>query len=240
MSIDYIKEYFNNLQKNDIEDIKSFWKVVKPLLSDKSNIHSNIKIVKDNNILESDKEIADTFNQKFSNIVNDLEINFEWEPTIISEENEDPIAKAIEKFQNHPSILKIKEKIRNPKVIEFKPITRVEVEEIISKFDIKKGTSVNSISGKILKEHAPVYYDVITHIVNEGKKTNIFPNRLKYADMNPAFKPGKKNRTDIDNYRNLSVLPYTSKTFERDFNKLIQDSLDSITALKFMWIPRRL
>ena len=216
------------MQKNDIEDIKSFWKVVKPLLSDKSNIHSNIKIVKDNNILESDKEIADTFNQKFSNIVNDLEINFEWEPTIISEENEDPIAKAIEKFQNHPSILKIKEKIRNPKVIEFKPITRVEVEEIISKFDIKKGTSVNSISGKILKEHAPVYYDVITHIVNEGKKTNIFPNRLKNADMNPAFKPGKKNRTDIDNYRNLSVLPYASKIFERDLKKQIQDSLDSI------------
>ena len=29
------REYFNRLKKNDIEDIKCFWKTVKPLLSEK-------------------------------------------------------------------------------------------------------------------------------------------------------------------------------------------------------------
>ena len=73
-----------------------------------------------------------------------------------------------------------------------------------------------------------MYCDVITHIIKEHKRTNTFPNRLKNADINPSFKPGKKNRVDIGSYRPLSVLPHTSKKFERDLKKQIQESIDSL------------
>ena len=45
------RNYFNNLQKNDLEDIKSFWKTVKPLISDKCRSSNNIKITKDQGAL---------------------------------------------------------------------------------------------------------------------------------------------------------------------------------------------
>ena len=38
---------------------------------------------------------------------------------------------------------------------------------------------------------------------------------MKYADINPTIKPGKKDRTDMGSYRPISVLPYASKIFER-------------------------
>ena len=221
------KNYFNNLQKNDIEDNKLFWKMVKPLLSDKNNPHSKIKIVKDNRIIETDKEVAEEFNDKFSNVINDLNISFQWEPLVVTSEV-DPILKAIAKYQNHPSILKIKENIPNPEIIEFKPISEEEVRGIISKFNTKKGTAFKSIPGKILKEYCADYYDIMTKIVNRSKQTNKFPNRLKLADINPAFKPGKKNRIDMDNYRPLSVLPYASKIFERDLKQQIQNAVENL------------
>ena len=220
------KNYFNSLQKNDPEDIKQFWKTVKPLLSDKTNFHNKIKIVKDDKIVEKDKEVAEEFSKKFSNAINDLDISFEWEPAETSEVIADPIARAIAKYANHPSILKIKEKIKNPTNFEFRSISENEVEKIISKFDIKKGTAFNSISGKILKEYSSQYYDVITKIVNTNKKTNKFPNKLKLADINPSFKPGKQNRIDMSSYRPLSVLPYASKVFERDLKQQIQSALE--------------
>jgi hypothetical protein len=112
------------LKKNDIEDVRKFWKTVKPLLSDKSDIHTTIRLVNDGKIVTNDSEIATNFNDKFSNVISELDLGSGW----ISSENtsnlKDPIDIALTKFKNHPSILKIHEHLPNPQTISFKTITR--------------------------------------------------------------------------------------------------------------------
>jgi hypothetical protein len=51
------------------------------------------------------------------------------------------------------------------------------------------------------------------HICNKVLSSGIFPIRLKYAVIKPIFKTG--DRSDISNYRPISLLPSFSKVFEK-------------------------
>ena len=222
------KFYFNNLKKNDIEDTKRFWKTVKPLLSDKSDAHTAIRLVNDGKIVTEDSEIATCFINKFSNIISELDLETGWTPETNTEHLKEPIDIAIAKFKNHPSINKINEHLPNPSPINFESISQEDTENIFKSFDIKKGSSFNSIPGRILKEHGCMYYDTVTNMVNNSITSCYFPSKLKNADINPTIKPGKKDRTDMGSYRPISVLPYASKIFERVLKIQIQKHLDRI------------
>ena len=51
-----------------------------------------------------------------------------------------------------------------------------------------------------------------------------FPDKLKLADITPIFK--KDDRTDMNKYRPVSVLPAVSKVFERIMQKQITEYMD--------------
>ena len=147
------REYFNRLKKNDIEDIKCFWKTVKPLLSEKGNVKNEIKIVKDNVIIDDNQAVAEEFNSKFTNVVQELNIDFNWNTDENIESIKDPIQKAIERYKSHPSIIVIREKLPNPNIIDFVDIKENELEKMMANFNTKKGTSFGSVPGKILKDN---------------------------------------------------------------------------------------
>ena len=222
------KSYFRNLKKNDLEDNKKFWKLVKPLLSDKCDQHTVIRLVDNGKIVTNEKDIAERFISKFANVIGELDLDSGWETNVDTGDLTNPIDIAIAKFDNHPSIIRIRENHQGSSPISFNPVDQNLIESIFKNFDVKKGTSSNSISGKILKEHGSVYYDTITQIVNDSISGYVFPSRLKYADINPTIKPGKKDRTDMGNYRPLSVLPYASKIFERVLKIQIQNQFDDM------------
>ena len=63
---------------------------------------------------------------------------------------------------------------------------------------------------------------VLANIWNEEILLNKnFPENLKLADVTPIFK--KKDKTFVENYRPVSVLPTVSKIFERIMQKQITD-----------------
>ena len=74
-----------------------------------------------------------------------------------------------------------------------------------------KSTGFKDISMDILANVIPVIFKPLTHICNNSFKTGVFPSRLKIAKIKPIFKSGAK--TDIGNYRPISVLPQFLKTF---------------------------
>ena len=64
----------------------------------------------------------------------------------------------------------------------------------------------------------------MANIWNEENLLNkIFSKNLKLADASPVFK--KKDKTFVENYRPVSVLPTVSKIFERIMQKQISFSI---------------
>ena len=69
------KQYFSNLEPKLMTDNKGFQKSVKPLFSDKVPVKKIINLTENEEILSSDIDIADTFNDYFSsNVVQNLNI----------------------------------------------------------------------------------------------------------------------------------------------------------------------
>ena len=62
----------------------------------------------------------------------------------------------------------------------------------------------------------PVISKPLTHICNNSFKTGVFPSRMKTAKIKPIFKSGAK--TDIGNYRPISVLSQFKKNLEKRFS----------------------
>ena len=60
------KKYFASLDPKNLIDNKTFWKVTKPLFSDKSISNKKIILLEDDKIIEDDKTVAETFNNFFA------------------------------------------------------------------------------------------------------------------------------------------------------------------------------
>ena len=87
--------YFNNLNEKNVCDNKKFWRVVKPLLSNKIISNEKITIVEGDKIIRSDKETAKVLNEFFSNVVTNLNIPQFNQIDQTSKNISDPVIKAI-------------------------------------------------------------------------------------------------------------------------------------------------
>ena len=223
-------KYFNNLSKNDIQDVKKFWKLWKPLISDNNKIKSAINLINNNqDILSDEKEVASEFRNVFSNAVKNLNMDFEWLPVDTNEMLTDPVDIAIDKFKSHPSILKIREHITVPSKITFSRVSEENVLDLIADFNTRKATTFNNIPGEVLKRYAQTYSEKITELINQSIEHHNFPDKLKLADIFPIYKKGDRNLAT--NFRPVSVLPYISKLYERILHQQIQSSVDKFLSV---------
>ena len=70
--------------------------------------------------MREESKVADTFNKFFSNDVKELKIKKDDNLLTDVIEKSNPVLKAIKKYKNHPSILRIKSSFKHPKVFSFK------------------------------------------------------------------------------------------------------------------------
>ena len=217
------KSYYNNLDVKLIMDNRKFWKAVKPLFSEKH--FSNNKItLEGEEIISNDREVADTFNLYFTSVVKNLDIegfktyDYSYVPEI------GYISNIIEKFKHHPSIIRIKEKVKIDESFHFSPVNESVINHTIESLDIRKPTTYNNIPTSILVDNKDIISPIITEIYNNSRHNSNFPNSLKLADVTPAHK--KEERTMKDNYRPVSILPPISKVFERNMFDQISSYID--------------
>ena len=102
------REYYSNLDEKKICDNKTFWKIVKPMLSKKIKSNERITLIENDEIIKTEKGTAKVLNAVFSNIVQNLDIQQYNVDDPISENINDPLLKAIATYRNHPSIVAIK------------------------------------------------------------------------------------------------------------------------------------
>ena len=69
----------------------------------------------------------------------------------------------------------------------------------------------------------------MTHICNKLITSGIFPEHMKYAIVNPLFKKGEK--TELTNYRPISILSSFSKIIEKVIYKQLLNHLNKHNIL---------
>ena len=79
--------------------------------------------------------------------------------------------------------------------------------------EISKGSGIDKLPRKFLKDCAKILSKPISEICNFSISHGIFPNACKVAKLKPIFKKGK--RVDLSNYRSISLLPMISKIIEK-------------------------
>ena len=62
------KNFYSNLDTKVVTDYRTFWKTVKPLLSEKVTKHFKINLVEDDKIISRDHQISKKFCEYFINI----------------------------------------------------------------------------------------------------------------------------------------------------------------------------
>ena len=213
------RSYFQNLKPSDICDNKKFWKTVKPLFSEKTMSTENITLVENNVIVSEDEKVANIFNSFFSNAVKNLNIeqyeHFSFDEYFLCKEteNEDSVLRAIEKYERHLSVRKIKEVTDQSSSFSFKPTDLKSVIKEIANLSESKATPIESIPAKILKDNYNIIGRKMVIDFNSSIKSGIFPHNQKLADISPIFKNDIK--ISKENYRPVSILSALSKISEK-------------------------
>jgi len=87
------------------------------------------------------------------------------------------------------------------------------LKKIISSLKSKNSHGYEEISVNILKYSSPYISSPLCHICNKIISSGIFPERLKCAVIKLVFK--SEDRSDVSNYRPISLLPEFSKVFKK-------------------------
>ena len=104
----------------------------------------------------------------------------------------------------------------------------MEIEKELISLNPKKANTHENIPAKILKQSAEICKENLTQIFNKTIIECKFPDELKLADVTPIYK--KNDPNNPKNYRPVSVLPVTSKIFERILHKQLSLYLDKFLS----------
>ena len=100
----------------------------------------------------------------------------------------------IKSYQNHPSVLKIKNKFGSDlNSFDFQQIKAPEVKKLLKEIDIKKAVGVDTIPPKLIKIGADIIAEPLTQAINCCLRQGIFPENAKVASVVPLDK-GKPDK----------------------------------------------
>ena len=215
-----IKLYFSKVTQNGIVTNKSFWKVIKPFLTNKGCIDGNkISIVNGDEIISDEKELVKTFNEHYANIVKRScgvkSQNLFQEGTSAHLTDTEKIDIIEKHYESHPRIIEIKNNLKpshelNISTFQTNPS---EVKKLIMSVDTKKATDVDKIPPKLVKLTADVLATPLSLAINSSIDKGAFPDAAKVASVSPVDKE-TDDKNKISNFRLVSVLNTFSKVYE--------------------------
>ena len=94
---------------------------------------------------------------------------------------------------------------------------------LLSKLCKSKATGLDKISARLLRESADLIANSLCSIFNRSINSGVFPDEWKCCKVIPLFKQGA--RSDLNNYRPISIIPVVAKVFERIIYDQIYDYL---------------
>ncbi len=195
------KEYYSSTIAGQKFDPKRAWKSINNLLGrqNKRTVVNELNLGENN--LTSPIDIAEGFNDYFSNIGPDLaskidSTNYNFETYIKNTKSE---------------------------FAAFQPVTVNYVCRLLLGLSSNKATGIDKISCKIIKIAAAAISDSLTLIFNQAITLSSLPDEWKMAKVVPLYKSGQRNIPG--NYRPISVLPAISNIMERILNEQLYNYL---------------
>ena len=188
--------YFKNKIKA-ATDIKSKWKIVNNVMNNNPCVNSISAIdIGDNTIKTDPKEISNVFNNHFIEI-----------PNVIVNKNHENIV--IEDSDRNNMILS---RYNNLNFFFF-PISETEVLLAVNELKNTSSCGVDGISSSLVKNIIFSIVHILEFIFNFCLEKGVFPDKLKIGTVKPLHK--KDSRTDLNNYRPITLLNTFSKIFEK-------------------------
>ena len=186
------KEYYAAKLKLYSSDLKKTWAILKTLIgktNDKSTISEMFKI--DGVEIKEPKIIANKFCEYF---------------TGIGQKFASQIPSPQKHFSHHL-------RHNNPSSFFMMPTNTMEVSELLKSLKPKNSTGHDGLSSKLIKTLSSAISCPISIIINKSFETGVVPNSMKIAKIIPIFKA--KDKTEMGNYRPISLLPTISKILEK-------------------------
>ena len=100
-------------------------------------------------------------------------------------------------------------------------MTPATILKLLKQLNPAKSAGIDNLTGKFLKEGAPVLASPITDLVNLSISLSLFPDDCKIAKLKPLYK--KEAKTKPKNYQPISLLPLLSKIIERIIHNQTQE-----------------
>lgn len=186
------KQYYEKILKKNQTNLKNTWNILKHACK-KSNKKSNVidKININGVLIDNQSFIAEHFNDFFTSIAQ----------------------KTVQ--QVIPTDKPPDEYITTINDLEFiiTPTFPSEVIEVVDSMKSKNSTDSNDLSVKFLKNIIWQIAIPLVHIFNLSFESGVFPDNLKMSKVVPVFKNG--DRTQIANYRPISIVPAIGKILEK-------------------------
>ena len=196
------KNHFSAFFLHNYNNTKKTWDGIRQIVNvSKKNSDIPSKIFYKKQEKNSTLDIANSFNDFFSNIGKNIE---EKIPKVDS---------TYSSYLNEPC----------DKSIFLRPCSSDELLSIIYGLDSSKANGPNSVPFFILKDFAPLLLEPLCVIINMSLREGVFPSLLKTANISPIFKKGDKLK--CENYRPISLLSNISKIFERIMYNRVENFL---------------
>ena len=238
------KKYIKDISNKGAATSKSFWNAVKPFITHKgiqtkedrtNEVEKNEKIedkglhvkvdIRRKDLMKDEKILVEMFNTHYINIAEKTsgiapkDLGNPLDPKL----DEETIREIIENYQNHPSIIKIKEIVKEKPIFDFPEATTEDINIIIKSLNPNKATGPDHIPLKISKTAANVIDSHLAYIINQDFKENKFSENTQTALVRPIYK--KDDRDKIKNCRPAGHLNSFFKIYER----FLHDSLSKFT-----------
>ena len=196
------KEQENNFNKNITEcgtDSKKRWRTLKEELKINSSKEEIDTLIVDDRVVVNKNDIAKSFKNHFETCANRL-------------------------AENIPDYGECEILIDQQPAWNFQRITRKELIETIESLVPKASCGYDLLSNRMIKKEKIKFCNLTLELINETITNGVFPEALKIAKVIPIYKKGDKS--NMNNYRPISLLPVLSKIVEKILNKQITAKLD--------------
>ena len=193
----------------------------KSFLRNKCFIGNNgVTLIRKNKIVSDEKQLIKLFNSYYINIIEKSSgTKSKTFDTNLENISVQSISDIVNSNKNHRSIIKTKQMLNGFDVSDserfsFKTVNESEIKDHLKNLDMKRASSIDTISPKLVKLLADFLIPLLTKPINTYIGQNVFPENAKTASVIPLGK-SKPNKSKMSNFRPMSVLNIFFKIYER-------------------------